>query len=108
MLRCLSFLIALSAPLFGQSLEQQIFNEITSIKTVDNHTHLNFSDDDRGYDALPCDILNSPARPPFRLRNEDSAFDNAARAVFGLKESSKALDQAELAAKAAKRQQLGD
>src|SRR5882762_4320351 len=108
--RSLLFVIATSLTLSAQQLSPtaaSLLQEITNIKTVDNHTHLTFSDDDIGYDALRCDTLTSNAQPPFPLRNEDGIFDQARRALFGLKEpSGDALIKAEAAAKNAKRQQF--
>ena len=104
----LSSAVALSAQQLSPTAAS-LLQEINSIKTVDNHTHLTFSDDDTGYDALRCDTLTSNAQPPFPLRNEDGIFDQATRTLFGLKEpSGDALNKAELAAKNAKRQQLGE
>jgi predicted TIM-barrel fold metal-dependent hydrolase len=86
-----------------------LLQEINGIKTVDNHTHLPFGDDDTNYDALRCNTLTTASKDPFPLRNEDGIYDQAARSLFGLKESAgDALNKAESAAKNAKRQQLGD
>jgi hypothetical protein len=86
-----------------------LLQEINGIKTVDNHTHLTFSDDDTNYDALRCNTLTTVSKDPFPLRNEDGVFDQAARTLFGLKEpAGDALNKAEAAAKNAKRQQLGE
>jgi predicted TIM-barrel fold metal-dependent hydrolase len=84
-----------------------LLQEITGIKTVDNHTHLSFGDDDTNYDALRCNTLTTVSKDPFPLRNEDGIYEQAARSLFGLKESAgDALNKAEAAAKNAKRQQL--
>src|SRR3954462_3274087 len=86
-----------------------LLEEIDGIKTIDNHTHLPFGDDDTNYDALRCNTLTTVSKDPFPLRNEDRIFDQAARTVFGLKEpAGDALNKAEAAAKNAKRQQLGE
>src|SRR3954453_5091876 len=86
-----------------------LLQEINGIKTVDNHTHLTFSDDDTNYDALRCNTLTTVSKDPFPLRNEDGIFDQAARTIFGLKEpAGAALNKAEATAKNAKRQQLGE
>src|SRR3954454_2835315 len=86
-----------------------LLQEINGIKTVDNHTHLPFGDDDTNYDALRCNTLTTVSKDPFPLRDEDGIFDKAARTLFGLKEAGgEALNKGEAAAKNAKRQQLGD
>src|SRR3954462_13863991 len=86
-----------------------LLQEIEGIKTIDNHTHLPFGDDDTNYDALRCNTLTTVSKDPLPLRNEDGVFGQAARTVFGLKEAGgEALNKAEAAAKNAKRQQLGD
>src|SRR5712671_6578850 len=111
-LRLLILATATSVAASAQQLSPtaaSLLQEINNIKTVDNHTHLTFSDDDTGYDALRCDTLTSNAQPPFPLRNEDGIFDQAIRGLFGLKEpSGDALIKAEAAAKNTKRQQLGE
>lgn len=110
--RALLFALVTSLAASAQQLSPtaaSLLQEINNIKTVDNHTHLTFSDDDKGYDALPCEVLTTNAQPPFPLRNEDGIFDQAIRSLFGLKEpSGDALIKAESAAKNAKRQQLGE
>src|SRR3954466_14962134 len=86
-----------------------LLQEINGIKTVDNHTHLTFGDDDTNYDALRCNTLTAVSKDPFPLRNEDGIFDQAARTLFGLKEpAGDPLNKAEATAKNAKRQQLGE
>jgi predicted TIM-barrel fold metal-dependent hydrolase len=106
------FLIFVAASVSAQQLSPtaaSLLQEINGIKTVDNHTHLPFSDDDTNYDALRCNTLTTVSKDPFPLRNEDGVFDLAARTLFGLKEpGGDALNKAEAAAKNAKRQQLGD
>src|SRR4051812_7505218 len=103
------FLIFIAVSVSAQQLSPtaaSLLQEINGIKTVDNHTHLTFGDNDINYDALRCNTLTSVSKDPFPLRNEDGIFDQAARSVFGLKEpAGEALNKAEAAAKNAKRQQ---
>ncbi len=112
LLRALSFALLATLAASAQQLSPtatSLLQEINAIKTVDNHTHLPFSDDDTNYDALRCNTLTTVSKDPFPLRNEDGIFDQAARTLFGLKEpAGDALNKAEAAAKNAKRQQLGD
>jgi len=110
--RVLWLLLVSSIALSAQQLSPtaaSLLQDINGIKTVDNHTHLTFSDDDKGYDALRCETLTTVAQAPFPQRNEDGAFDQASRTLFGLKEpSGEALNKAEAVAKNAKRQQIGE
>jgi uncharacterized protein len=101
--------VALLAPAQQASpLEQQLFDEIAGIKTFDNHTHLAFSEADRGYDALPCDALQSSAQLPLFLRSDQPDFAAGAKAVFGLQSSGDQALKDSAAAKRQKRAQLGD
>src|SRR5437588_7554439 len=110
--RLLFILFGASLAVSAQQLSPSatsLLQEINNIKTVDNHTHLTFSDNDTGYDALRCETLTTSAQAPFPQRNEDGAFDQASRTLFGLKEPpGEALNNAELTVKNAKRQQLGE
>ena len=84
MLSCNQPHIANEAPTSYQSAtDTQLFEFISKIKAVDNHTHVNsVAPNDKDYDALPLEGLGN-IELPTRVRPESQQWIAAAKAVYG-------------------------
>ncbi len=70
---------------YQSAADTELTEFISKIKAVDNHSHANTIDpDDKGFDALPLDVL-FPFELPARVRPESQQWLAAAKAVYGFK-----------------------
>jgi hypothetical protein len=83
MLSCNQPHIANGPTSYQSATDTQLFEFISKIKAVDNHTHVNsVAPNDKDYDALPLEGLGN-IELPTRVRPESQQWIAAAKAVYG-------------------------
>lgn len=80
----LALLLACPALCLAQAQPGNLLQEISAIKMFDNHAHVVASASDRGYDALPCDLLKSASPGPWLERDDIPELAEAWRALYGV------------------------